>query len=150
MKRKLEKYRISQFIYATAKSPLIQNEIRRFQKCGNTYTLGDGRNKPFYCNKVYCLDCQKRKYKHFENRYKKILKHRPAEHVFYLFTIAPDRTDGNNLRTAIDRLQQVNKQIRYFTKKNFIGGITRLELTYEPHTQTYKPHLHIILEPKKN
>ena len=144
----INKLRISTYLYATAKTEKTKTEIRRFQNC-KTQHHKNGVFLPFYCNSIFCLNCEKRKYKKVFQKYKKIIENRQHTHFYYFLTIAPKRTDGRQLQTAIDRLRNGNKKIRYYTQQLFIGGINRLELSYSPIAKTYKPHFHTILESEK-
>ena len=121
---------------------------RRFQNCKTQHNK-NGVFLPFYCNSIFCLNCEKRKYKKVFQKYKKIIENRQHTHFYYFLTIAPKRTDGRKLQTAIDKLRHSNKKIRYYTQQLFLGGINRLELSYSPITRTYKPHFHTILETEK-
>lgn len=144
----INKFRISTYLYATAKTDKTKTEIRRFQNC-KTQHHKNGVFLPFYCNSIFCINCEKRKYKKVFQKYKKIIENRQNTHFYYFLTIAPKRTDGRQLQTAIDQLRHGNKKIRYYTQQLFLGGINRLELSYSPITRTYKPHFHTILESKK-
>lgn len=144
----INKFRISTYLYATAKTEKTKTEIRRFQNCKTQHNK-NGVFLPFYCNSIFCINCEKRKYKKVFQKYKKIIENRQNTHFYYFLTIAPKRTDGRELQTAIDRLRDGNKKIRYYTQQLFLGGINRLELSYSPITRTYKPHFHTILETEK-
>lgn len=144
----LNKFRISTYLYATAKTEKTKTEIRRFQNCKTQHNK-NSVFLPFYCNSIFCINCEKRKYKKVFQKYKKIIENRQNTHFYYFLTIAPKRTNGEQLQTAIDRLRDGNKKIRYYTQQLFLGGINRLELSYSPITRTYKPHFHTILETEK-
>ena len=144
----VNKFRISTYLYATAENEKIKTEIRRFQNCKTQHNK-NGVFMPFYCNSIFCINCEKRKYKKVFQKYKKIIENRQNTNFYYFLTIAPKRTDGRQLQTAIDRLRDGNRKIRYYTQQLFIGGLNRLELSYSPITKTYKPHFHTILETEK-
>lgn len=144
----INKFRISTYLYATAKNEKTKTEIRRFQHCKTQHNK-NGVFMPFYCNSIFCINCEKRKYKKVFIKYKKIIENRQNTHFYYFLTIAPKRTNGRKLQTAINQLRHGNKKIRYYTQQLFLGGINRLELSYSPITRTYKPHFHTILETEK-
>ncbi len=145
----INKFRISTYLYATAKTEKTKTEIRRFQNCKTQHNK-NGVFLPFYCNSIFCINCEKRKYKKVFQKYKKIIENRQHTHFYYFLTIAPKRTDGRHLQTAINQLRNGNKKIRYYTQQLFLGGVNRLELSYSPISKTYKPHFHTILETEKN
>lgn len=129
--------KVSRYIYANCNNHFIKKQIHSFQSCGYFYN----------CNKLYCNHCQQIKSNRFFHKYKKILETRQSlGNCYYLLTIAPKRVKGDELRQALANIKSSYKKSSYYIKSNFKGGITRLELTFEPYDNTYKPHYHSIIE----
>ena len=67
------------------KTEKTKTEIRRFQNCKTQHNK-NGVFLPFYCNSIFCINCEKRKYKKVFQKYKKIIENRQHTHFYYFLT----------------------------------------------------------------
>lgn len=114
--------------------------------CSNIL-LQDGKKiTAKYCNQRWCPVCNGIKTAKLINGYLPELK-KMIDPRFVTLTIP--NVPGNELKSTIDdiisKIQMINSLFRH--RRGFsINGIRKIEVTYNEITDTYHPHIHIILE----
>ena len=104
-----------------------------------------------YCKNRWCLVCNSIRTAQLILRYKPVLAEWENK-VLVTLTRGP-RCKGSELKTAIEEMQFIFNQIRKILGKrsqrgkgNKFIGLRKLECTYDPTTNTYHPHYHLILK----
>lgn len=133
----------------------LEKEAGKMNSCSNTLTfLSDGKNRILYkglhCQNRFCPICSARLAKQNAMHLNDILttifkKHTDIQGIF--LTLTQKNVYGAYLEEEIDRIMDGFKkfQRRAKIKKIAVGWFRALEVTYNPITDQYHPHLHVIL-----
>ena len=102
-----------------------------------------------YCNGRWCTVCNRIRMAKMINAYSVTLM---KLNDLYFVTLTTPNVKGSELSNEIDGMYKswrcINKNIRK-TYKQGIKGMRKLECTYNPHTDTYNPHFHFLIESKE-
>jgi len=121
--------------------------------CQNTLFSKNGRTYGLYCKNRHCTLCSANRKADIMNRYLPILK---EWHDPYFVTLTVKSVTKKNLRKWIKEgllrgfHQIVEKHRKRYQRGNGIKlmGIKSLECNFNPKTNTYNPHFHIIVPSK--
>lgn len=113
--------------------------------------MESGKVTASYCKNRWCLVCNSIRTAQLILKYKPILLGW-EDKVLVTLTRGP-RCRGSELKLVIEEMQFIFNQIRKTfnqrykrgTSEKFVG-LRKLECTYDPKTNTYHPHYHLILE----
>jgi len=103
-----------------------------------------------YCNKRWCFECNAIRCAKMINGYKPIFdKFKDVQFV----TLTRPNVKGEFLRSEVkDLVKTFQLMIRYLRryKKLDIGGLRKLEITFNNKECTYHPHFHILVDSKES
>ena len=132
--------------------PLINLDSRLKKSYWRTYhcnrlILQEGYNMTTkYCNGRWCTVCNRIRMAKMINAYSLPLL---SLKNLYFVTLTLPNVKAEDLSKEIDRMYQsfraINQNIRKTYKIN-LKGMRKLECTYNPHTDTYNPHFHLMLD----
>ena len=119
--------------------------------CKQLGVMESGKVISSYCKNRWCLVCNSIRTAQLILRYKPVLD-KWENKTFVTLTRGP-RVTSVTLKAAIEEMQFIFNQIRKIfgkraqrgTGKKFLG-LRKLECTYDPTTNTYHPHYHLILD----
>ena len=97
-----------------------------------------------FCKQRLCPICNYRRSTMLWHKVKEVTNHIDNEYIFITLTVK--NCPAENLKKEIDHILESFHRIttRRTWKKNFIGYIRGLEITYNAKENTYHPHLHIL------
>lgn len=97
-----------------------------------------------FCKQRLCPICNYRRSTMLWHKVKEVTNHIENEYVFITLTVR--NCTAENLKNEIDHILESFHRItcRRTWKKNFLGYIRGLEITYNAEENTYHPHLHIL------
>ena len=132
-------------------SSLKKSYWNSYHCCGEMAVMKSGKVTSSYCKNRWCLVCNSIRTAQLIIKYKPILD-TWEDKVMVTLTKGP-RCKGAELKGVIEEMQKTFIQIRkIFNKRHersngdrFVG-LRKLECTYDPKTNTYHPHFHLIME----
>lgn len=119
--------------------------------CNQLAVMESGKVKSHYCKNRWCLVCNSIRTAQL------IIKYRPYlnewdKKVMVTLTRGP-RCKGAELKAVIEEMQFIFNQIRKTFNQRYkrgksekFVGLRKMECTYDPKTNTYHPHYHLILK----
>lgn len=135
--------------------PLISLDSRlkksywRTYHCNNLILQEGYKMTTKYCNARWCTVCNRIRMAKMINAYSIPLLKLPN---IYFVTLTTPNVKAEHLSDEINGMYKswraINQNVRK-TYKISIKGMRKLECTYNPKTETYNPHFHIIISTKK-
>ena len=111
--------------------------------CNNTILLQDGKVHSKHCKNRWCLVCTRIKTATYINAYISIMKDLPDKQFV---TLTVKNVPYNNLTQTLNKMQSSFNQIKSnHTLRGLFKGIRKLEITYNPITDEYHPHYHLVV-----
>lgn len=100
-----------------------------------------------FCRDRLCPMCQWRRTLKVFSQVSRIMDVIGADNNFLFLTLTVPNCSGRDLSVTIDKIQKAWDRFTHYKKyKNAVNGYFKaLEITYNSETDTYHPHLHIIL-----
>lgn len=125
-----------------------KNKIDNFSNCGKNIWLDEqghitGAN---FCKQRLCPVCNYRRSTMMWHKINEIVKEF-GNNEFLFITLTVKNCKGEELSRTITHLLDSFKRLtnRKTWKQNFIGYVRGLEITYNPLTDTFHPHIHILV-----
>lgn len=118
--------------------------------CASLLSQKDQKITTKYCNARWCLVCNSIRTAKLINAYKQPLEEM-GEKQFVTLTIK--NMDSERLPEAVEVMYKSITRIRKNLKKTYemdLTGIRKFECTYNPSTDEYHPHYHMILKGNKD
>jgi len=146
-RRAKAKYFTNSFVIPLAllKSDLQKSYNNTIYGCSNVLRQRGQKITGKYCGNRWCIVCNRIKTAKLINAYKPELE-KLKDKQFVTLTIK--NVKGENLRSAmldmIKTFQNIRRELH--KKKIRFVGIRKLECTYNPGTNEYHPHFHLIVE----
>ncbi len=113
--------------------------------CASLLTQKDSTITSQYCNQRWCTVCNRIRIAKFVNAYGNQLKelHNP-----HFMTLTVPNCSKEDLKATLIKMDKDFNKIYDLLKKRKIKikGIRKTEITYNPTSQTYHPHFHLIVE----
>ena len=122
--------------------------------CASDLTQKDKKLSSKYCGNRWCTVCNRIRTAKLINGYEKPLAAMTEKHFV---TLTLPNVQAEDLKATFETMLGHFKQIQeVFKKRKLRGkqdwqlvGIRKLECTYNPHSQTYHPHFHALIEGKE-
>lgn len=115
-----------------------------YEQKGNTLTTT-------YCNNRWCMVCNRIRTAKMINGYIDPIK---ALIDPYMVTLTvpnvPDAELSHTIDLMISAFSKIVNSWNTHNKENKLTGIRKIECTYNPNTDTFHPHFHVILSKKEN
>lgn len=148
-KRAKAKYFTNSFVIPLAllKSDLQKSYNNTIFGCSNILQQNGNKITGKYCGNRWCVVCNRIKIAKLINAYKPAIE-KIEEKRFVTLTIK--NVMGENLRSAIQEMTKTFQNIRrdFHKKKIVFIGIRKIECTYNPKTNEFHPHFHLIVSGK--
>lgn len=135
-------------------SALSKSYWNTFHCSSELSVMSDGKLSGKFCKNRWCMVCSAIKIAKSIEKYKPFLDSWKDKHFVTLTVVNPDR---HGLKIEIDTMYKSFVKIKDVIKKRHskgqcdkFVGIRKLECTYNPHTDTYHPHFHLIVDGKEN
>lgn len=150
-KEKIEPYIIKMYNGEYSENFLIEtkseNKIANFHECAKQLWLDKETGAIVgarFCKQRLCPICNYRRSTMLWHKVKEVTNHIDNEYVFITLTIKNCTAD--KLKEKINLILESFHRIttRRTWKRNFLGYIRGLEITYNAKENTYHPHLHIL------
>lgn len=146
----LSKFIVSRLYYDNPQSPLRDSYKRSFLCQQTLYNTGEGL-KSLYCKNRWCPTCNR------INTSRLILEYSPTlsecENLYFV-TLTKPNVKGEELKGEIEDILNTFRKIlnsrclRKYLKQGVIG-LRKLECTYNNETDTYHPHLHLLISSRE-
>lgn len=125
---------------------IINNRINNFKNCGTNIFVDENEHitGANFCKQRLCPVCNYRKSTLMWHKIHEIIKYFDNKYVFITLTVRNCKAE--ELSKTIDMLLESFHRIvnRRTWKKNFIGYVRGLEITYNSKENTFHPHIHIL------
>lgn len=130
--------------------------VEHVATCGDTLRFircDDGSLKlyqAYFCKNKLCPMCNWRRSMKYSYQTSRIvdeaIKQQPKERFLFL-TLTVKNVEGENLNSTISQLTQSFDRLfrRAKVKKNLIGYLRSVEVTYNEEERTYHPHIHVLM-----
>jgi plasmid rolling circle replication initiator protein Rep len=142
------------FTYRKTNLPDKDKKAKKLRLCGRTMIYAEnpagGNPIPLYvrrCSLRLCPSCSWiRAHRIFQNIFEIITASDFRRKQFIFLTLTVKNCRGEALEQEIKRIltawNKLTKTARSTFRRSFLGTFRALEITYNPHTKTYHPHLH--------
>ena len=129
---------------ASLKSPLQKSYNNTIFGCANLLKQTDNKITGSYCNNRWCVVCNRIRTAKLINGYQKSLDELPDKHFV---TLTIPNVSGQLLgATILLMIKKFTNLRKYLHKKGIkIVGLRKIECTYNPITNTFHPHFHLIV-----
>jgi hypothetical protein len=104
------------------------------------------------CRKRWCQNCNRIRTAELVNNYKQPLQDIQKEDELYFVTLTAPTVNARNLSSEITKRYKAFTRIKDNLRRNYgikLVGIRKLEITYNPITDKYHPHFHLIQQGKQ-
>lgn len=131
---------------AALDSPLHKAYVSTFQ-CSSAILVSDGKSQSRYCKRPWCVVCNSIKTAIRINNNQERLDQLKAVAGLYMTTLTLPNCDGNQIAESLNLFRQHFTQFRNTYKKTRglkLQGTYAFEITYNPRTGKYHPHIHIL------
>lgn len=130
-----------------------ENKYINFKNCATDLWIDEetgqitGAN---FCKQRLCPVCNYRRSTMLWHKVSNVICDIPNEKL--LITLTVKNCSGDNLKNTIDEILESFHRLtsRRMWKKNIVGFIRGLEITYNAHEDTFHPHIHILAIASKN
>lgn len=131
---------------ATCESELQRSYLRTLT-CSNKLTRTGDKITAQYCGNRWCLVCCRIRTAKMINKYEPHLEQMCQPH-FVTLTIPNISADVKELKYCIQQLQLFCRRMFDKLRKQGIKykGFRKIEITYNPNTATFHPHIHFLLD----
>lgn len=136
----------------------IQGDLKSFwnmYKCAKTLEKKGDKVTTRYCKNRLCLVCSAIRQAQGMERHKPILK--DWGDSAYFVTLTKKTVKEHELQASVNFLVETLKKLKDRMKKQYqrkqidkLQVISKLECTYNPITEEYHPHFHLIIKGKEN
>lgn len=129
-------------------SPLNKAYRRTLFECNQTIVQDGRKLTTKYCGSRWCTTCNRLRTAKLMKGYLQPLE---AMNQPHLVTLTIPNVVGSELRHSLVGMVETFNQVKKALKrlKMPFNGIRKLEATYNAETDTYHPHIHLILESKE-
>lgn len=140
----------------------LMDKYKKVLSCGNYLEFAVNPNdwsdkrlsSAFFCKDRLCMMCNWRRTLKLAYQNSLVLNEAQKQGYQFLFvTLTVPNCNGENLSETCDKLMAGYRYL-YHKNKRFKkmcnGSICSLEITYNPITQTYHPHIHLIIAVNKS
>jgi hypothetical protein len=114
------------------------SSVVRETETGNYYST--------YCKNKWCTTCNRIRTAHLLNKYVPVLE---TWKELHLVTLSRVNVKGDELRNELGALVKMFQKVKDNLRKNYnikLKGTRNTETTYNPKTDTYHPHFHMVIE----
>lgn len=127
------------------KSPLQKSYNNTIFGCSNTLIQQGQTLTSTYCNNRWCIVCNRIRTAKMINAYTPALKKLECKHFV---TLTIPNVGGKELRKSIEEMtRNFQNTVKFMRKKKVeIIGLRKLECTYNPSSDSYHPHFHLIVD----
>lgn len=146
----LSNFIVSRLYFDNPQSPLRESYRYSFRCQYELCNTGKGLES-LYCKSRWCPTCNRIKTAELISKYSPTLS--KCEHLYFV-TLTKPNVEGEKLREEIEYILKTfrgiinNYTIRKYLKQGVIG-LRKLECTYNQTTNTYHPHLHLLISSKE-
>lgn len=126
-------------------SKLNKGYRRTLFECNHTLVQDGKKLSTKYCNSRWCSTCNRMRTGKMMNAYLPIIQTMPTP---LMVVVTIPNVKGSELRASLVGMNQTFTNIKRSLKrlKMPFNGIRKIECTYNVDTDTYHPHLHLILD----
>lgn len=125
--------------------------------CASKLEVDGDKVKGKYCKNRLCLVCNRIRMAECMNKYVPVLNSWFDDDDVYFVTLTIPNCKAEKLRDSIKYMDSVRSKIQGSTRKRLsrlggpkLMGIRKFECTYNPRTDTYHPHYHLLIKGKDN